>query len=49
MLNPASGLPKWCTSNPGKVSPWFFEVLVTAEVVEDERFASISAPGVVYP
>ena len=38
-------------SEPSKISsrsPWFFEVLVTAEVVEDQRFASINVPGVVF-
>jgi len=29
-------------------SPWLFEVFTTAEVVDDERFASITAPGVVF-
>ena len=38
--------------DPTKISPrspWFFEVLAVAEVVDDERFASISVPGVVRP
>jgi len=38
--------------DPTKISPrspWFFELFTLAEVVDDERFASITAPGVVYP
>ena len=39
-------------SDPSKISPrspWFFELLATAEAVGDERFVSITAPGVVFP
>lgn len=39
-------------SEPSKISPrspWFFALLATAEVVEDQPFASINAPGVVHP
>ena len=30
-------------------SPWLSDVFTNAEVVEDERFASVTAAGVVHP
>ena len=38
--------------DPTKISPqspWFFELFTLAEVVDDERFASITAARVIYP